>query len=216
MLNDTVLHRTGIPAEPAVTLAEAKAHLRVDHELEDETIQLYLDAAIDDIGRETSRALAQTTYRLVTPTWYNCRPPGVPRSDYHYPAIVLPIAPVRSVETVKYIDEDGAEQTLAEADWYGNHNNTQGVILFADGVTLPTLYGRNADVIVDFTAGHDPARADATGIDPAYMLPSPLRAAILLQTGHLYANRETVVVGKSANTVPMGAQRLIDQWRIYR
>lgn len=212
----TGLVRLDVPADPAVTLDEAKRHLRVDHDLEDDTIQLYLDAATDDVARETSRALAVAPYRFVTGSWYNCRPNGSPRTGFHYPAIVLPIAPVRSVESVKYMDEDGVEQTLDDAVWYENHNSTQGIVLFVDGTTLPDLQGRDSDITVAFTAGHDPARADVSGTDPAYMLPSPLRAAILLQTGHLYANRESVVVGRSANAVPLGVQRLIDQWRIYR
>src|SRR5690242_688681 len=153
----TGLSRLDMPADPAVTLEEAKAHLRVDQDIEDDLIQMYLTAAIDDIGRETSRALEVAPYRFVTASWYNCRPYGSPRGGYHYPAIVLPIAPVRSVQAVKYFDENGDEQTMAEADWYENHNSTQGVVLFANGVSLPALYGRDADVQVEFTAGHDPA-----------------------------------------------------------
>lgn len=40
--------------------------------------------------------------------------------------------------------------------------------------------------------------------------------AVLLTVGHLYANREDVVVGASVAQLPLGAQYLIEQYKVYR
>jgi len=51
--------------------------------------------------------------------------------------------------------------------------------------------------------------ADTTGI----MLNATIQAALLLIVGHLYANREDVVVGLSAAQLPNGAQYLLQPYR---
>ena len=51
---------------------------------------------------------------------------------------------------------------------------------------------------------------DTTGI----VINSAIQAALLLIVGHLYANREDVVVGVSATQLPNGAQYLLQPYRI--
>lgn len=40
-------------------------------------------------------------------------------------------------------------------------------------------------------------------------------SAVLLTVGHLYENREDVVVGASVAQIPIGAQYLIEQYKVY-
>lgn len=55
---------------------------------------------------------------------------------------------------------------------------------------------------------------DVAGVD--YFPISELeKAAILMFIGHLYENRETVVVGNAAVEMPLGAKRLLDMYREY-
>lgn len=59
-----------------------------------------------------------------------------------------------------------------------------------------------AAAVLAGTAGADPMVADDL-----------IRAAILLITGHLYANREDVVVGASVAEMPMGSLYLLQPYR---
>lgn len=205
-----MLTKTGFPAARAVTLEEAKAHLRVDHALEDTLIGAYLGAAIEGCAAFAGRAFDQQTYRLTLDTW-----PPYPNSwSLWAPYICIPIAPIVSVASLNYYDEDGDVQQLGYDDWYLHRTPEGGVILWTEGVSLPTLRGQAGDVFVDLEAGYDPP--DASGVDPEFALPDAARAAILLTTGHLYANRETVIVGKTATDLPQGARALLSQIRIYR
>jgi len=55
---------------------------------------------------------------------------------------------------------------------------------------------------------------DVAGTD--YYTPSELeKAAMFLFLGHLYENRETVVIGATAVEMPLGARRLLDMYRVY-
>ncbi|WP_296187886.1 head-tail connector protein [Pseudomonas sp. UBA1879] len=51
------------------------------------------------------------------------------------------------------------------------------------------------------------------GADPIVINPS-VRAACLLILGHLYANREDVVVGGGAGEIPMGSRSLLTPYRV--
>lgn len=55
---------------------------------------------------------------------------------------------------------------------------------------------------------------DVAGTD--YFTISELeKAAMLMFLGHLYEHRETVVIGNTAVEMPLGATRLLDQYRVY-
>ncbi len=59
-----------------------------------------------------------------------------------------------------------------------------------------------ADAVADGTAGQNPM-----------VVNDLIRAAILLTIGHLYANREDVVVGASVAQLPMASQYLLQPYR---
>jgi hypothetical protein len=42
-----------------------------------------------------------------------------------------------------------------------------------------------------------------------------IKAAVLLTVGHLYANREDVVVGASVSALPHGADCLLQPYKVY-
>lgn len=54
---------------------------------------------------------------------------------------------------------------------------------------------------------------DAAGDNPL-VANDLVRAAILLILGHLYANREEVVVGTSVTQIPMASQHLLQPYRV--
>lgn len=55
---------------------------------------------------------------------------------------------------------------------------------------------------------------DVAGVD--YFTISELeKAAMLMFIGHLYEHREAIIIGDTAVEMPLGATRLLDQYRVY-
>lgn len=161
------------PTEPPVSLAEAKAHLRVDFTDDDTLISALVDAATAHIDGHTG-ILARA---LVTQTW---------RQDFcDWPGdrvLRLPLAPVASVQSVKYFDSANTEITVSETGNYALLEDARGpYIKFTSDFAAPALYDERDDRIrVTFVAGYG---------DPSDV-PAAIRAAVLLIVGDLYKNRD--------------------------
>jgi len=65
----------------------------------------------------------------------------------------------------------------------------------------------------DQTALDDAVIAETAGLEPIVVNPS-ITAACLLITGHLFANREDVVVGSISSALPRGSEHLLFPYRI--
>lgn len=166
------------PATTPVSLAEAKAHLRVDFPDDDTLIASLIATATAHfagrhgiLGRE-----------LINATWdYHCD--ALP---YAWPfTLELPFPPLVSVTWVKYLDGAGVERTLDASAYVVETAEFVGRIRPAYGTDWPdTLDDFNA-VRVRFVAGFGAAAAD---------VPAPIRSAMLLMIGALYANREPTKV----------------------
>jgi uncharacterized phiE125 gp8 family phage protein len=95
--------------EEAVTLAEAKEHLRVIHAADDALIGRLVTAAREHVENETGRALVAATYRERFPVFDG--------------TMQLPLWPVSAVASVSYLGGDGARVTVdptgyvVESDW---------------------------------------------------------------------------------------------------
>jgi uncharacterized phiE125 gp8 family phage protein len=94
---------TAATVEP-VTLAEAKAHLRVTHTSDDALIGALITAAREDAEQITGRALAAASYRWAS-------------SETVSSVLRLPLWPVSAVTALTYEDADGARQTMASGDY---------------------------------------------------------------------------------------------------
>ncbi|WP_103728924.1 head-tail connector protein [Novosphingobium sp. HII-3] len=182
------------PPEPVVTLEEAKAHLRVRHSAEDDLILSYIDAAtgtIDGPDGWLGRALGRQTLEIRYPAFGTCG------------WIALPYPPAVEVESIQYVDAAGEAATL-DPDQY---ELSGAMIRPVWPHSFPAAAWRGAageTVRIRWTAGYD-------------TLPAPIRAAILLMVGDLYAFRETAVVGATSADVPMSltVQRLLSPFRVF-
>jgi uncharacterized phiE125 gp8 family phage protein len=189
-------------------MAEAKAHTRTaDFTDDDVMIEVYLRTAIEFVESETNLRLAPATVQF--------RMEGWPCHCCH--DLDLPAAPVRDVESVKYLDANGAEQTIAADQWMWRRNTQgKGTVSFVRSYSWPTLLNERRDtVFVTFDAGFDVPGHTGTGDDPDLRLPYLARAAVLLLVGHWYENREETTVGALSNLAP-GVKSLCDKLRVYR
>ncbi len=170
------------PAELAVSVAEAKAHLRVEHSDDDTLISAMVKAAIGALDGWTG-VLGRC---LVTQTW---------RQDvWDFPGsgdLRLPFPDVSSV-TVKYFDGTNVEQTLASGNYELLADARGSLVRQSSTGSWPGVYDRSDAVRVTFAAGYGGA-AD---------VPETLKAAIKLMVGDMYRNRETAAAGQISQ-IPM-------------
>jgi uncharacterized phiE125 gp8 family phage protein len=183
------------PASTIVTLAEAKAHLRVQHNAEDAVITAFIGAAtalIDGPSGFLRRALVTQTWRLVMPE---------SPAEYYQE---LPLPPFAEMESIKYFDSDDAEQTL-DAALYRVQAPTfsTAFVELKPGVAWPASYDRRDAYKFEFTAGYG---------NPADV-PIQIRQAALLIVGTMYARRGDEDDGR--NPMTPAVQRLLSPyaWR---
>lgn len=186
-----------------VSLVAAKAHLRVEHDDEDELIGACLDAAcnhIDGPAGWLGRAIGLQTLELRLDDF---------AGDDGCGRLRLPYRPVIDVVSLSYVDADGVLQALLAADW----SLTGGQYLRpAWSTAWPTPRPEPEAVRLRYRAGYvvDP------GADPLEAAtPAAIDAAVKLMVGDLYANRETVATG-SVSAVPMSltVERLLAPYRV--
>ena len=165
-----------------VTLELAKKHCRVDGDYEDDLIKSYIEAAAGWVEKYTGHLLTERPVTLKFPRFGS--------------ELRLAIAPIKSVDSVTYLDGDGAEQTLTGARLY------QGALLPQANTSWPATLSKS-DVEVTVTAGY--AEGD---------VPAELKQAVMLLTSHQYENREAVVVGTIAAEMPAGVVALAHPFRV--
>lgn len=185
-----VIERSGANAVP---IADAKLHCRVDTDEEDLSIDLMIDAAHDHLCRQYDLSILPQTLELRV-DGFGCEP------------IDLARPPVVAVESVKYDDADGAEQTLATSA-YRVLDLTDGrkSIALPSGGSWPVVRDHGASVRIRYTAGYQTT------------VPPELRMTMLFLVAHWYRNREAVAIGEVSAEVEMTVSRLMSpfkQWSV--
>jgi len=174
------------PSSEPVTLAEAKAHLKLDTSDDDVLIASLIVAARARAEWHTGRALVTQSWTLHLDAW---------------PAdgIEIPLPPLQSVTSVTTYALDDTARVLGSSAY--QVDAASGRLALRSGVTPPTdLRAVNA-VEIAFTAGYGAASA----------VPVPLKQAILQIVADLYAHR-----GDEAEIVSQTAQALLAPYRIFR
>ncbi|MCW3837815.1 phage head-tail connector protein [Sphingomonas canadensis] len=178
--------------EALISLAEARAHLRVDTEEEDALIAVLRDAAIDSVERHCGLFLGPREDLSIVFS-------GFPRCAW---ALRLPFGPYATitVTAVEYADRDGVATPLSDGEW---RVLAGGRLAPAAGKSWPVS---NGDIVVTCNAGFAAGEA-----------PAPLIAAAKLMLGHLYLNREAVSATSSQNNaveLPLGYRPLCAPFRL--
>lgn len=182
------------PTEDLVSLADARAHLRVDDNDSDDLISSLVAAAtqhLDGYSGVLGRALAPQTWRV----------------DVSGPScgtIRLNLPPVREIVSVKYVSA-GEEVTLAPAAYRLGEDELSAFVTLNEGYCWPSTDCREDAWRVTFAAGY----ADAASV------PEPIKQAIKLLVGHWYRNREGVNVGNIVTTMPLAVEALTAPYRVW-
>ena len=182
--------KTG-PTSTAISLAEAKAFLRVDSDYDDD--DTYITSLID-VGTQVVEEF--TRRRLITQT-YNIF------YDEFPPYIDLQVGEVASVTHVKYYDTDNSLQTLAASNYDVDTKVRPGRIYESENGDFPNTYERPNAVEVEFIVG-------GTASD----VPAPIVQAIYIIVGRYYENRQDVVTGTIASELPLMVDHLLTPYRL--
>ncbi len=178
------------PAEEPVSLAEAKAFLRLDDTAEDALVTTLVTAARLHVEGTTARALLAQSWRLVLDCWPANR------------AVRLPVAPLLSLTAIAAYDEAGTKHELDGGQFEIDAATPQ---LFVPGEVagMPLLRERQG-IEIDYVAGYG---------DDAEDVPADLKQAVLALVAYWFEHRDTAVLSGPGNGEPATFERLVAGYR---
>lgn len=170
-----------------VSVADAKAYLRVDHSADDSLIEDLIAAAnsqVEDMANTRIRSLA--AYGFLQ---------NFTDSDF-------PVGPVTAISAVHY-KASGETYTLLPTTKYYYSLGTHPARIHFDN--YPDLEDEALErVRISFEYGFDNVN---------HMRPVQFKQAVLMLVTHLYENRSPVTIGPAPKTVPLSVESLVSTFR---
>lgn len=191
------LTRQTQPAVEPVTLAEAKAHCRVDATDDDAYIQNLVAMAREYVEDYIDRTLVQTQWVM---RFDRFPPSGIQAVELPRPPMVT--SGTATAVSVTFTAEAGATGSWSSAEFRVDRHATPGTVQPVYGGTYPAHRHDDNAVSVTWWAGYG---ADGSAV------PQRIKNAILLIVGEWYDKRSTAVI-------PEAAKQLLDsvKWGSYR
>lgn len=183
---------TSAPAVEPVSLAEAKAHLRVDGTAEDPLIQSLVITSRLHIEAALGLALVTQSWLWTLDRWPRTR------------TVVLPLRPVVSIDQVRVWDAEDAAQAIDPATYLLDGHGKPARLAWRDGVVPAAPLRPINGIEIAFTAGFGAAASD---------VPAPVRQALLMLVAHWYEHREPIEIGSSATAIPQTVSDLLLPYR---
>lgn len=183
------LIRTVDPAAEPVTLADVKAHLRLDRDSEDDLLGGLIRAAREEIERSAGLALIEQKWRLALDEW--------PREG----CVAIPLHPVREILSVTAYGSEG-EASLIDPSACQADLASRPARLHLEGP--PGALRAMNGIEIDFAAGFGEAATD---------VPDLLRRAIVLLVAHWYEFRSGFGPADQPVSYPAGYERMIAPYR---
>lgn len=181
---------TAPPAVEPISLADAKAHLRVDTSVEDILIgSLMLTSRLHI---ETALGLA-----LITQSW-QLTLDAFP----HDAALTLPLQPATAIASVQTVGADGTFTTLPPSAYLFDPGRPPRLIPTAKA--WPRVTAAANGVVIAFIAGYGATPAD---------VPQPIRQAMLLLVAHWYEHRDPIEIGQPDTAIPKAVSDLLAPYR---
>ncbi|MDN5928908.1 MAG: head-tail connector protein [Hyphomicrobiales bacterium] len=183
------LFRTTAPAVEPVTVAEAKAQLRIGHDGEDDFINGLIRAAREEVEARAGVAMIAQDWRLALDRW--------PR----FGRVALLRHPVVEILSVTVYGAEG-EASLVDPSTYEADLVSRPARLYFTTRPEPACIMNGIEI--DFAAGFG---ADAKSV------PERLKRAILVLVAHWYEFRAGFSAGDQPVSIPPEFERLISSFR---
>jgi uncharacterized phiE125 gp8 family phage protein len=198
---------TAPSAEP-IELAEAKEHLRIleADDAQDTYIESLITVARESVEDLCERALMSQTWDFYFdrfPRWYGHRqlhPYEIPMQE----ALRIPMPPLQSVTSIKYIDSTGALVTLDPANYVVDTASEQARVYPSYGNIWPTARWIQNAVTIRALCGY-------TSAD---VIPEKLKQALKLLVANYFENREPAVVSTGVpRELPFAIEALLSGYK---
>jgi uncharacterized phiE125 gp8 family phage protein len=189
------------PTTEPVTIAEAKLSpsFRVSVSGDDAQIGSLITAARELGEAITKRAFMPTTFEYVLDEFPYSRG-WLRQSSFE---IALPCPPLISVTSIKHIDSNGVEQTLAPTEYVVDTNSEPGRVYLAYGKSWPSLRDTPNAIRIRYVAGY------------AGAVPEAIKTWIKMRAGTMYDNPQAIVVGSTVMSIPRDfIDGLLDPYRV--
>lgn len=168
------------PTVEPITLADVEGQCNTDDlTAQAGTVNGYIVAVRQRVENDLRRTLITTTRDLILDSF--------PCSERNpFAAIEIPLPPLQSVISVKYLSTENVLTTLDAGEYVVDTDSTPGRVMPAYGKTWPSTLDYPGSVRVQFVAGYGDAAAD---------VPQCIKNWMLLNVGALYENREVLTIG---------------------
>lgn len=179
------------PTDYPVTLEEVKTHLRLDPEetSEDAYLEILIGAAVDYVQNYTNRQLMPATYKLTL----NSVPQTIPLARQPFAAITdIQAKDALGVAVALVKDTD---YTLSKANDVAD----------LTGIESSLWFNNYKSIAITYTVGYPDAES----------VPKAIKSALFLIIGHLYTNREEVIVGTINGVSKFASDALLNPYRIF-
>jgi uncharacterized phiE125 gp8 family phage protein len=181
------------PASEPVTLAEAKAHLRLESTEDDTYVSVLILAARQHVEEVCWRGVVTQTREAVLEAF--------PYED----AVELPGGNLGAITSATYVDADGVTQTLDGDVYEADTVSVPGRLVLSYDQTWPSTRSQWDAVRVQYTVGW--AVAD---------VPAPIKQALLLLVAHFYEQRNPEITGTIVSKVAFAVDALLAPYRLAR
>lgn len=210
-MNVQNLKKLNKPSAP-VTVAQIKEFLRIDHNDEDLTLDLYIKAATNRLEKMCDTVFVQTEFLFTLDDfpftkkdeWWDGVRDGI-RSQLRSPKnfVEIPVGPINEVTEFKYEDYSGTVRDFPNTEWKLDDVRNQGRITLNFGAIWPavTLAANNA-VRIKFKAGLVSTAAD---------LPEEIKLAVMQLTAQIYERR-----GDELPEIPGSVMMLVEPYRRFK
>ena len=221
-----------------VTLAEAKLHLRIDSDADDDLITALITTARKWCEDYTDRTFVESQYTMMLDSFYGAvgspvqfglkadgnniegRQGTVPQLDIELPRppASLNFDGTPAPLAIRYKPDAGSSLTTLSTSLYRvDYDATPGVARPLYGGTWPShLVDQNA-VEIKWAAGPSSYWTANTGVRSGTQNIAAVKSAIKLLVGHLWRNRE-MAAETALSEIPMGTKALLDtlRWGSYQ
>lgn len=186
-----------------ITIVEARLHLKLDatgspatHE-DDDLVRAHMQTAREWCEAYTRRSFVRRTVRMA----FDAFPEGGGELELWAP-------PVGSVTSITYLDDDGAEQTLATSVYTVDTDAAPARVCLKIDQVWPSTASLPQAVKVTYTSGYAPSTSPA---DYRVNIPAAIKAAMKLTIAHLYENRGDYDAGQ----LPAAAKALLSPYKVW-
>ena len=197
------------PASEPITLAEAKAYLRVDSSGDDALITSLIVSARKLCEEHMQRAIMSQTLQLFLdstididdPLWEGTR--TGPYLNYYKNYIDLPMPTISAVTHVKTYDDSDNATTFANTRYYVDKARQPARVVLRTGESLPTALRVANAIEVQYVTGYASANA----------VPEPIKVGIYQVLTYLYEHRGDMYEGKTS--MPSTASKVLAPYVVY-